>query len=207
MNFEQRLNQLIDNFTGEIIEAVRQSSLRELMELGSPSAAPEAETGTIAKASSQKRRPGRPRKTAPALSAATEQPSSPASEEAVHQPDSEKGAVQETPASSPPASAPAVKAEPTPAPTSEEATLKPQSLPQTAPQPIPFYKQAEKDRFEKAVMEFVTLNPGTDAGQLSMRLGVPLTKAQTTLDEFAFSGRLKMTSGSHGRQYRVNDGE
>jgi hypothetical protein len=36
-----------------------------------------------------------------------------------------------------------------------------------------------------------------------MRLGVPVSKAQTTLDGFVMAGRMTMASGQHGRAYTV----
>jgi hypothetical protein len=90
----------------------------------------------------------------------------------------------------------------------------PDPVPQPAPQPLrklpfresslPSYRKEIEARLEKAVYDFIVSNPGADAGLVSMKIGVPVGKAQGLLDDFVMKGRMSMKSGERGRCYRVS---
>lgn len=95
-----------------------------------------------------------------------------------------------------------------PVPISEPVAEEPIQVETTAPKPtMPPFRRAEQERLEKTVLTFVKENPGADAGLVSMRLGVPVARAQTVLDDFVMMGKMKMASGQHGRCYSLADGD
>ncbi|MFO8074397.1 MAG: hypothetical protein R6V85_21245 [Polyangia bacterium] len=115
----------------------------------------------------------------------------------------------------PAASEPARAAEPqTAEPSEPKAATEPEPEAEPEPRPEPskpmpvrdsaaVYRRAEQERLENAVLSFVKNNPGTDAEPLSLRLGLPKGRAQSTLDDLVLRGVLKMTSGQHGRCFEL----
>ncbi|MFO8074019.1 MAG: hypothetical protein R6V85_19335 [Polyangia bacterium] len=176
---ERQLNGLAEELSGRICGIVRGMTLAELTELA-------VEEEVRAPSPVEKRKPAPARKKKRARSARK-----------------------------PAASEPARAAEPqTAEPSEPKAATEPEPEAEPEPRPEPFkpmpvrdsaavYRRAEQERLENAVLSFVKNNPGTDAEPLSLRLGLPKGRAQSTLDDLVLRGVLKMTSRQHGRCFEL----
>lgn len=157
MNLNNRLHDLSQDLTAQIIDIIRDLTLEELLELVGEKGEqdlPKPKTRPRPKAR-KKRAVSAPKQSAPPV-------------------------VEET------------KPEPPPKPK--------RKLPPREPS-VPSYRKEIEARLEKAIYDFIVANPGADAGLVSMKIGIPVAKAQGVLDGFVMKGNMRMTSGERGRCY------
>ncbi|MFO8071126.1 MAG: hypothetical protein R6V85_04550 [Polyangia bacterium] len=67
------------------------------------------------------------------------------------------------------------------------------------------YRRGMRLAIEKAVSSFVEEHPGADADSVSVRLGLPVGRARSVLEEMELRGELRGKSEPHGRFYFLPD--
>lgn len=63
------------------------------------------------------------------------------------------------------------------------------------------YRSSMRAAIENAVSSLVEEHPGFDVDFVSVRLGLPVGRARSVLDEMELRGELRVEAGQHGRCY------
>ncbi len=63
------------------------------------------------------------------------------------------------------------------------------------------YRRSMRATIENAVSSLIEERPGADADFVSVRLGLPVGRARSVLEEMALRGELRVESEQHGRCY------
>ena len=180
-----KIQELSETFTAEIIKIIADSSIVELAQTDSADTETPTPMHKTASTSIKKARRGRPPKINTMLELRSE-----------------------------PALAPVPEPVPEPVsvvPAPEPVSLPP--VPEPSPKPV--YRKLSEIRGERVetnntqellrnrLVEFVSANPGSDATAAALHLNISKDVAQENLDMLVFKGSLVMISGQHGRCYRI----